>query len=610
LEKRQGKGIIYWASENSPPSSITSKELADESFLVQERIVELVNSSSGSCLVHQIPILFEKKYNQKLDYKRLGYKKLQKLLKNIPTVQIVESETILSVEIVKEKNSLEINETERKEKNIESYSLSRNILENIDTESQRSELTNARELFKDDDALPESFYEPFVKARSTTASVSQDFTSIKTGDRGAENDQFSLRSSLMHEKEKLTHRNLYIGNEEAAETFKEMALIGHTSKDAKEIYLNTHIPFCVAAIGVQGAGKSHTLGCFLESCLLSNKSLENENTIRLNKPMTVLVLHYDQSTTSICEATGLLSPNLNSNISIAKSNSVVMVSPTFYRQRKKFYGGYCTVRPLLFRWNTLTADHIKRIMRINTDDNQLYVASFMTLLRKYQRQAVVPQFAEFISEIKEICNIKGQSGPLYQRIALLESMVAESEVNQDIVSESMDLSKAVSSEMKLIIVDLTDPLLTKDEANGLFQVVTEQFRSTPVEGGKLLALDEAHKFMDGIKSDGLSEAIVNIARLMRHDGIRLAVSTQSPMALAPELLELVSVAVLHHFHSKNWWDYLCQKLPLHDVDFTKVLDLAPGNALLFASRHNFTSSIINIWLRNRLTADFGTSRTN
>ena len=45
--------------------------------------------------------------------------------------------------------------------------------------------------------------------------------------------------------------------------------------------------------------------------------------------------------------------------------------------------------------------------------------------------------------------------------------------------------------------------------------------------------------------DGLSEAIVNIARLMRHDGMRLAVSTQSPAALAPELLELVTVAVLH-----------------------------------------------------------------
>ena len=91
---------------------------------------------------------------------------------------------------------------------------------------------------------------------------------------------------------------------------------------------------------------------------------------------------------------------------------------------------------------------------------------------------------------------------------------------------------------QLIIADLTDPLLSKEEANGLFQVLTEQFRSLPTKGGKVLCLDEAHKYMTGEKADGLSEAIVNSARLMRHDGVRLVVSTQSPKALAPELLEL------------------------------------------------------------------------
>jgi hypothetical protein len=38
---------------------------------------------------------------------------------------------------------------------------------------------------------------------------------------------------------------------------------------------------------------------------------------------------------------------------------------------------------------------------------------------------------------------------------------------------------------------------------------------------------------------------------MRHDGMRIVLSTQSPKALAPELLELVSVAMLHRFHSSD-----------------------------------------------------------
>ena len=115
--------------------------------------------------------------------------------------------------------------------------------------------------------------------------------------------------------------------------------------------------------------------------------------------------------------------------------------------------------------------------------------------------------------------------------------------------------------------------------------------------------------MEGNKNDGLSEAIINVARLMRHDGIRLIVSTQSPKALAPEVLELVSVAVLHHFHSQDWWTYIRQKLPLPDEDWDTILSLGRGNALVFASRSGpaHTTSMV---IRRRLTADFGASRVN
>jgi hypothetical protein len=91
--------------------------------------------------------------------------------------------------------------------------------------------------------------------------------------------------------------------------------------------------------------------------------------------------------------------------------------------------------------------------------------------------------------------------------------------------------------------------------------------------------------MDGAVTDGLSGAIVNIARLMRHDGIRLVVGTQSPRALAPELLELVTVAVIHRFHSKDWFSYLKVKIPLENAAWDRLLDLNPGEALVFASRH-------------------------
>ena len=143
-----------------------------------------------------------------------------------------------------------------------------------------------------------------------------------------------------------------------------------------------------------------------------------------------------------------------------------------------------------------------------------------------------------------------QRGPLIQRIGLLESIIAESDINKDLIEISYDLS--IVKPGLLVIVDLTDPLLSRDEANSIFQVLTEQYRAIPsnISGGKLLALDEAHKFMDGTTGDKLSSAIVNCARTMRHDDMRLVISTQSPLSLAPELIELSSMAILHRFYSR------------------------------------------------------------
>ena len=134
-------------------------------------------------------------------------------------------------------------------------------------------------------------------------------------------------------------------------------------------------------------------------------------------------------------------------------------------------------------------------------------------------------------------------------------------------------------------------------------------------------VDEAHKFMDGASKDGLSAAIVNCARLMRHDGMRLIISTQSPKVLAPELLELVTVAVMHRFHSSDWFSYLESKLPLLPPSFHRIMDLSPGQALVFTSTHmiptppnshdeKYGRNVFFVQIRRRVTADIGQSVVN
>uniref|UniRef100_A0A0G4I1T7 Zona occludens toxin N-terminal domain-containing protein n=1 Tax=Chromera velia CCMP2878 TaxID=1169474 RepID=A0A0G4I1T7_9ALVE len=380
------------------------------------------------------------------------------------------------------------------------------------------------------------------------------------------------------------------------------------------VYLNVNEPFCFVTVGVQGAGKSHTLASILEAFLLPHWPI-----VKLQRPLAVAVFHYDQNQSAVCEALGLhqfhhhpgdtesssqssssSTPHSSSFFSrlheraaathVKREDITVLVTPSNYRARRAFYGDDSfNIRPLVFRWKLLSADHIKRLMRVSSSDTQLYMSVLLGLLQQYQREGKKPGYREFCREIQEQCGLmRSQEGPLLQRLRLLDQLVDESEINQrDSVMSEMggDFSECLRAGA-MVVVDLTDPMLAKEEPNGIFHVLTEQFRACHVgKVGKLLALDEAHKFMDGKASDGLSGSIVDVARTMRHDGTRLAISTQAPLALSSELLELVSVAALHNFCSREWFAHLRTKLPLRPHHFDRILRLHQGESLVFARKH-------------------------
>jgi len=437
--------------------------------------------------------------------------------------------------------------------------------------------------------------------------------------------------------------------------FPEATLLGRLTEEdteesstrlsaaARNCFLNTHEPFAMVCVGVQGGGKSHTLASVVEGCLIP---FPEHDLVKLSSPMSALVLHFDRSSNSMCEATGLTHPSaalrrlLGDDAArrcVPRKKLVVLVSSSFYEQRKRFYAGYCEVKPLLFHWTRITADAIRRIMRVSDDDTQLYMASLLDLLRQYQRKCKMPAFNDFVQEVKTLCNAKGQSSPLDQRLSLLSSLIAEADVNKDLAAHGLDVREACQPGT-LCVVDLTDPMLSSSEANGIFTVLVDQFRALPnTRAGKLLALDEAHKYMSGAPTtDGLAASLVNGARLMRHDGMRLVISTQSPLCLAPELLELTSVAIMHRFHSRDWFTYMKSKLPLAEMHWPRILSLEPGEALVFATRHlvndalscavrhrsdvaeeaegepvsRAPSHVFAVTVRPRITADRGASKTN
>jgi len=71
--------------------------------------------------------------------------------------------------------------------------------------------------------------------------------------------------------------------------------------------------------------------------------------------------------------------------------------------------------------------------------------------------------------------------------------------------------------------------------------------------GKVIALDEAHKYMGEQSAEcrTLTESLLATIRLQRHLSARVLISTQEP-TISPKLLDLCSVTIVHRFTSPDW----------------------------------------------------------
>jgi hypothetical protein len=93
------------------------------------------------------------------------------------------------------------------------------------------------------------------------------------------------------------------------------------------IFFNVAAPSSTFICGSQGSGKSHTLSCLLENCLISSDANQ------LPRPLTGLVFHYDMFVSdalgSPCEAAFLSSdPNIKVRVLCSPTNlRTIQVSP-------------------------------------------------------------------------------------------------------------------------------------------------------------------------------------------------------------------------------------------------------------------------------------------
>ncbi|KAE9410324.1 hypothetical protein BT96DRAFT_871161 [Gymnopus androsaceus JB14] len=353
----------------------------------------------------------------------------------------------------------------------------------------------------------------------------------------------------------------------------------HFKKDVQtfedpRLYLNTNAPFSALVCGVQGSGKSHSVAIMLENMFISSSSILGT----LQKPLCGLVFHFGEggSGSSPCEAAWI---GVSDHPSVKSPPVKVFVSKSSLNRMKNVYApltqrGNVTVEPLLFDESELDAQAFLALMAVGSSENApLYIQMILAILRDLGESFSYQKFMVALEKKKKTFNPAQLTG-LEQRLALLNSFLG---------SEKKSNSRFSPGE--LTIIDLSDPFIDPASACGLFEVLTRLFVRAEVETGKVLVIDEAHKYLSSSQNaSGLTKALLSLTRQQRHLAMRVIISTQEPTVVTPVLLDLCTVTILHRFSSPSWWTHLEKHVSadLSEEAFDRVVKLQTGEAIVIA----------------------------
>jgi DNA helicase HerA-like ATPase len=186
------------------------------------------------------------------------------------------------------------------------------------------------------------------------------------------------------------------------------------------------------------------------------------------------------------------------------------------------------------------------------------------------------------------------------------------ELAQEFIDDSVNLGEAIRPG-RLVIVDLRDEFMEKDQALGLFVVLLQLFAEVTYEGrkfNKLVVFDEAHKYID---SPDLVGGLIEVVREMRHKGTSIMVASQDPPSVPVALIELSSQIILHKFNSPAWLKHIQKaNAALGDLTPEKMAHLQPGEGYVWSSKATdsaFSKGAIKIRCRPRVTKHGGSTKT-
>ena len=359
----------------------------------------------------------------------------------------------------------------------------------------------------------------------------------------------------------------------------------------------------ISLFGVQGGGKSYTLGSIVEAASLAAPPLN-----RLPQPLATIIFHYSSSLDYEPEFVSMISPNTDqeqvamlhdrySTAPAALSDVAMLVPADQLAQRQADYPGIA-VYPLKFGAGELQAAHWRFLMGA-VGNQSAYIRQLGRIIRANRGNLSLDAIRVGIEASSLSDTIKQLA---HQRLDFAADYVEDTARIKDLVRPG-----------RVIIVDLRDELIEKDEVLGLFVVIMGLFAESTIDGehfNLLVVFDEAHKYMG---SPDLVSGLVESVREMRHKGLNILVASQDPPSVPISLIELSDHVILHKINSPAWLKHLQKaNAALADLTAAKLTSLRPGEAYIWSSRATeaaFTRGAVKVQLRPRLTRHGGDTRT-
>lgn len=392
--------------------------------------------------------------------------------------------------------------------------------------------------------------------------------------------------------------DIMIGKTSGSEQF---GILGESINGHRKIAIDLSETNTISLFGVQGGGKSYTIGTVTEMTL---RQFSNIN--QLPAPMASVIFHYSESMDYAPEFTSMIHPNDEAG-QLKKLKEVYGAEPGSIDDVIML----CPVDKVEKRWEEYPSIEVHPIAFHSTDLN---VQDWMFLLKAVGNESTyINQLRAIMRANRKNLNLDGLKQSVDASPLLSTSQKALAQQRLAFAEEYIDDSRKLGTLLRpgrLIIVDLRDEFIDKDDALGLFVIMLNIFAGVKEYQGtrfnKFIVFDEAHKYMD---NKDLTSTIVTAIREMRHKGVSMMIASQDPMSLPTEIIELSSIMLMHKFNSPQWVKHVQKSITqLQTLSSSDMATLLPGEAYLWATKSTdkgVTSRPMKISTRPRVTKHGG-----